>query len=143
MVGTVTVRYGNGKPCSFSFPTASSRPVPSLVSVPAVYHPAVRCLGPVPTVSRPTINSCSHPIPTLENSLSNSIYHRFCRFLIMSPWMQLDYASLDETAVLLVGEGTGGFFVKLFIFLPRLHRARHITQHTKLNMNHSIGRTHS
>ena len=83
MVGTETRRDGNGEPRDFSFPTAISRPFPSLVSVPAVYHPAVRRLVPVPTVSRLTVcplpgffpfhrlPSCSHPIPIFAHNFSH------------------------------------------------------------------------
>ena len=108
MVSTGTGRDGNGKPRDSSFPTAICRPFPSLVSVPAVYHPVVRRLVPVPTVSRPTVRPhpdcvpshrlprCSHPMPTFAHNFSHpasqyifggcyfrSVYHRFSLFLIM------------------------------------------------------------
>ena len=50
---------GNRKPCDSSFPNAISRPFPSLVSVPTIYLPAVRCLVPVPSVYHPA--ACSLP----------------------------------------------------------------------------------
>ena len=57
-----------------SFPTAISRPFPSLVSVPAVYHPVVRRLVAVPTVSRPTV--CLFvPIPSRRSHTNSPIPH--------------------------------------------------------------------
>ena len=75
-MGSGTVRYGNGKPREISFRNGISRPFPSVVSVPTVYCPAVRCLVPVPSVDHPafcsitdcfpshSLASCSHPILT-------------------------------------------------------------------------------
>ena len=94
-------------------PNQISRPSPSLVSVPAVYHPVVRRLGLVPTVSCPTVrplpdcfpshrlpSCCFHPIPRSHTillsrisvqhwgSYFHSIYHRFCRFHVI--YMTMD-----------------------------------------------------
>ena len=83
MVGTGTGRDENGKQREFSLPTTISQPFQSLVSVPVVYHPVVRCLVLVPTVCRPTVRrlpdcfpphrlpSCSHPIPTFAHNFSH------------------------------------------------------------------------
>ena len=79
---TGRVRYENGKPCGFLFPTASSRPVPSLVSVPTVYHPAVAvsCSPQDRFLSHCCLPSCCDPVLTCANrSVSHSIYRRFCR----------------------------------------------------------------
>ena len=148
MVRTGTGRKGNGKPRDFSFPTAISRPFPSLVSVLAVYHPVVRRLVPVPTVSRPTVRplpdcspshrlpSCSHPIHPdvrtqfLPSRISYKVSGRLFpfhlppvfSFPIIWPWMQLYYAALDSTAAVHFLTGTiirsTNSFHFYFLFFP-------------------------
>ena len=110
-----------------SFPTAISRPFPSLVSVPTVYHPAVRCPVSVPSVYRPTgcflpdlfqshcLTSCSHPIPTFAHKFYHPALHywdsyfqsvyKYNQMFLLFPscglGMQLtdglSYATLDAT----------------------------------------------
>ena len=140
MVGTETRRDGNGEPRDFSFPTAISRPFPSLVSVPAVYHPAVRRLVPVPTVSRLTVcplpgffpfhrlPSCSHPIPIFAHNFSHPASHYwgsysipFTTGFLVSPScdhprrIELFYATLDATTVYFLPEV---FFFHFCLFSP-------------------------
>ena len=54
-VGTGTVKVRERESCGLLFPTANSRPVPLLFSVPAVYHPAAQRLVSGPLVFRPTV----------------------------------------------------------------------------------------
>ncbi|CAM9170280.1 unnamed protein product, partial [Laminaria digitata] len=54
-------------------------------------HRLPSCSHPIRTFAR----IFSHPATHLWSRCSHPIYHRFFRFPITQPWMQLDYATLD------------------------------------------------
>ena len=108
MVGTGTVRCRNGKQCDFSFPTASTRPVP-FVGFCSRRLPSRRtgsCSRPrqfrvplsarFPTVSCPT--ECpAVPIPSRRSHTVSPIpfTHLFSRFPITWPWMSIGFCNYD------------------------------------------------
>ena len=169
MVGTGTVRYGNGKPSYFSFPTAISRPVPSSVSVPELYRPAVMAVFPFPTVSHPTVcpfptipvplsaqsrlfpSHChisdSRPIPTLGHSFSHPASHYWGRYSHSITAVFLVFPLNDHGCnwimqLLRCKSSTYRYFRIRFVSIFPF-RFLQFKYKFKLSTNHSIRQTHT
>ena len=150
--GTGTVGHGNGKPCDFSFPTASSGPVPSLVSVPAASsRRALSC-------SRP---DC-YPVPLLSAQLCPShpdVRTQQCLPFYLPPVLSFPH-NMDATGLCNFGRNSGSNtaeetedyrytskYLFLFLFPPRLtlqspayHADNKVEGEYKYSINQPIGR---